>query len=164
MKRSTIAWATLCCCFFAAAGMAQAAKAPYTAAYSSSFKLGNPAYSAIILNMWKDWDDNDFTRHDYMSDTVTLWLPDGQVIHGKAAALEGAKKFRGGMKSCSSVVHAWVPLKATDKGDDLVCIWGTETDTYADGKVDVRELHEVWWFNKDGKLSGMRQFTAKFGQ
>jgi hypothetical protein len=31
---------------------------PYTAAYSSNFVIGNPSHSQMILNMWKDWDDN----------------------------------------------------------------------------------------------------------
>ncbi len=36
----------------------------YTANYSSNFAIGNPAHSKMILDMWKDWDDNAFNRHD----------------------------------------------------------------------------------------------------
>jgi hypothetical protein len=169
MKRLTFVVAILLClCSFNSSfGQARkttSSKAPYKAAYTSSFQIGNPAYSRMILNLWKDWDDNQFDRHDYFADTVTLWLSDSMVVHGKKDAIEGAKKFRGAMSSAVSTVHAWVPLHSTDKGDDVVCIWGTEVDTYADGRVETRDLHEVWWINKAGKISQMREWSAKFGK
>lgn len=137
---------------------------PYTATYSSKFVMGNPAHGKMVLDLWKDWDDNAFDRHDYMADTVTMYLPDGMVVKGKAANLEGAKKYRGGMTSAKSTIHAWIPLKSTDRNEDWVAIWGTETDTWPDGKVETRELHEIWKINKDGKIAVMRQFTAKPSQ
>ena len=137
---------------------------PYKAGYSSDYKIGNPAYSKMVLELWKDWDDNTFDKHDYFADTVTMYLPDSTVVKGKAENLAGAKKYRGGMTSAKSVVHAWVPLYSNDTKDNLICIWGTETDTWPDGRVTKRDLHEVWWFNKDGKVSAMRQWASKFGQ
>ncbi len=133
----------------------------YSADYSTNFEMGNPAYSKMILEMWKDWDDNALDRHDYMADSVTVFLPDGMVVKGKQANLEGAKKHRGGMKSVKSTLHAVIPLKSTDTNEDLVAIWGQEVDTYPDGKVETTELHEVWAFNKDGKITWMRQYAAK---
>ena len=38
----------------------------------------------------------------------------------------------------------------------MVAVWGIEEDTHGDGKVESGEIHEVWWFNKDGKVAGMR--------
>ncbi len=137
---------------------------PYVATYSSSFKIGNTAYSTKVLEMWKDWDDNTFDKHDYFADTVTMYLSDGIVVKGKKQAIEGAKMHRGGMTSAKSIVHAWVPLYSNDTKQDAVCIWGRETDTWPDGKVETKDIHEVWWFNKDGKVSVMRQWTSKFGQ
>lgn len=139
-------------------------KPAYKADYSSSYTMGSQAQANIILDLWKDWDENMFDRHDYFADTVKMWMADSMVISGKATALEGAKKYRGSMTSCKSVIHAWVPLHSTDTGDDLVCVWGTETDTWAGGKTEVKQLHEVWWFNKAGKVSMMRQWKANFGQ
>ena len=134
---------------------------PYTATYSSNFVMGNPAHSRMILNMWKDWDDNAFDRNDFWADTIAIYLPDGTVMKGKSAAMEGAKKYRGGLASAKSTVHAWVPLRSTDKNENWVAIWGTEVDTWPDGKVETLELHEIWRINKDGKIDLMRQFTAK---
>lgn len=164
MKHVTIAFAMLLCGCFLNEAIAQSAAAPYKADFSSSFKIGEASYANIILNLWKDWDDNQLTRHDYFSDTVTMWLSDGTVTHGKAANLEGATKYRGSMTKSKSTLHAWVPLVATDLQLNMVGVWGIEEDTYADGKVESREIHEVWWFNKDGKIAGMRQWTAVPGK
>jgi hypothetical protein len=139
---------------------AQSKKDLYKATYSSSFKMGNPAYTYIVQDLWKDWDDNQLDRHDYFSDTITMFFPDGSMIKGKAANLEAAKKYRGGMTKVTSVLHAWIPLYSTDKKEDAVLVWGEEENTMPDGKVERKSLHEVWWFNKEGKVSMMRQWTA----
>lgn len=163
MKRLTIAMAAILVAGLFTLSSAQS-KAPYVADYSSSFTMGNPAYANKVLEIWKDWDDNQLTRHDYFADSIVMWLPDGSVTKGKAANLEGAIKYRGSMASAKSTIHAWVPLHSTDTNDDFVCVWGTEEDTYADGKKETKELHEVWWFNKDGKATMMRQWNSKFGE
>ncbi|MEO6232588.1 MAG: hypothetical protein ABJB11_17785 [Ferruginibacter sp.] len=137
---------------------------PYKAAYSSHFKIGKPEYSKMILDMWKDWDDNKLDRHDYMADTVKLFFPDGNIADGKTAAMEDAVKYRNTFTTVTSIIHAWVPLKSLDTNDDVVCVWGQETDTYPDGKVEKKDLHEVWWINKDGKISRLRQWAAQFGE
>ena len=104
-----MAFATMLCVCFLNKSTAQSA-APYVTDFSSSFKMGDATYSNIILNLWKDWDDNQLTRHDYFADTVTMWLSDRSVTHGKAANLEVATKFRGGLSKSKSTLHAWVPL------------------------------------------------------
>jgi hypothetical protein len=158
MKCLTIAFCGwLCCCSYFNS-FSQEKNPAYKATYSSNFKIGNATYANMILDLWKDWDDNQFNRHDYFADTMQMWLPEGQVIRGKT------EKFRGSMAKAKSIIHAWVPLYSTDLKHDLVCVWGQEEDTYPDGKVVTRDIHEVWWFNKDGKVSGMRQWAASFGQ
>ena len=164
MKRLTIAIVTLTfVCFFTKI-FSQKKAAPYKADYSSNFKMGNPAYADKVLDIWKDWDDNELKRHDYFADTISMWMPDGSVTHGKANNLEMAMKYRGGMTSSKSTIHAWVPLYSIDTKDNFVCVWGSEVDTFPDGKVEKKELHEVWWFNKDGKVSTMRQWSSKFAE
>ncbi len=141
-------------------GMNSPMPSPYTASYSSKFVIGNPAHTNMIVDMWKDWDENALDRHDYWSDTVSIFLPDGTVMKGKAASLEGAKKFRGSLASSKSTIDAMVPLRSTDRNEDWVAMWGTETNTWADGKVETRDIHEIWKINKDGKISMVRQFAA----
>lgn len=134
---------------------------PYTASYSSNFVIGNPAHTNMIVDMWKDWDDNAFDRHNYWADTGTVYLSDGMVIKGKDSMLAGAKRYRGSLKSSKSTITSMLPLRSTDRNEDWVAMWGTETNTWPDGKVEVRDIHELWRINKDGKIDLMRQFTAK---
>jgi hypothetical protein len=135
---------------------------PYTAMYSSKFQMGNSKFSHIVLNAWKAYDDNMLDNiSDAISDTVMAIMPDGSVIKGKEAFLNGLKSYRGGFSSAKSTVDAWVPLKSVDKGDDIVFIWGSETDTKSDNTTQKVDLHEIWAFNKAGKLFFFRQFAGQ---
>ena len=133
----------------------------YKATYSSKFKMGNAKYAGMVQDIWKAWDDNALDRHDYFADTMTAYFPDGSVVKGKAAFMESGKKYRATFTTVKSEVHAITALRSEDKNEDAVCIWGQEADTAPDGTVTKSNLHEVWFFNKDGKISGMRQWHSK---
>jgi len=134
---------------------------PYTAGYSSNFIMGNPAHAKMVLDVWKDWDDNMLDRHNFMADTIVVFTPDGNVVKGKDSAMVMWKKFRSGLTATSSTVDAWMPLRSTDKNENWVAIWGTESDTYADGKIDKYDVQEIWRINKDGKADYYKQYTSK---
>ena len=135
---------------------------PYVAEYSSSFMPGNPAYSKTVLELWKDWDDNTFDLHsDMFADTVMLTFPDGNSVRGKDSAIIQAKKIRGGLASAKSTVEAWMPTKSIDRNEEWVLVWGREEDTDMNGKKTTVLLHEIWRFNKDGKIDFMRQYMSK---
>lgn len=160
MKRLLISGATLFLLFLSKENFAQKMMYPYKANYSSDFKIGNPANAKMILELWKDWDDNALDRHNYFADTVVMYLADGSVLKGKDSCMAGAKRFRGSMSSATSSLEAWIPLKSVDRNENWVAIWGAETDTYPDGKTDKRDLQEIWRINKDGKVDFMKQFAA----
>ena len=143
-------------------GNAPAMMLPYTAHYSSQFKIGNPAHAEMVLQLWKDYDDNDFGKHAaWFADTMQMISTSGLVTKGKAANMEAIKKYRSSLTSASSTVDAWIPLRSIDKNEDWVAIWGTETDTYADGHTEKSEIHEIWQINKDGKVVFIKQYTGK---
>ncbi|MEN9570754.1 MAG: hypothetical protein RL172_1985 [Bacteroidota bacterium] len=162
MKKLTVVFAAVAACItLQCAGQADA---PYKATYSSNLKIGDANYCSKVLQLWKDWDDNQLSRSaPLFADTIVMYSSDGSVTRGKKTTLDAAIKFRSGIASAKSVVHAFVPLHNNDNNDNVVCIWGTETDTFVDGRVQTRDLHEVWWFNKEGKVSVIRQWAAKFG-
>lgn len=150
-------------CFLAVYPVTQisAQQMPYTANYSADFKIGDSKYSKMILDLWKDWDDNALSRHDYFADTITGNFADGSEVKGKEAFQKAANEYRGMFSQVKSNVHAWVPLYVNDKKETVVCIWGQEEYTKKDGTTGINNLHEVWWFNKDNKISYIRQWMAK---
>jgi hypothetical protein len=129
---------------------------------STQFVMGNPAHAIKIQELWQDYDDNAFQRHPhYFADNFMATHSDGQVIRGKDTALLIMSQYRSGLTNVKSTIDAVVPLKRTDKNEDLVAIWGTETATDAQGKTTTVAIHELWSFNKDGKVTSIRQYTAQ---
>jgi hypothetical protein len=134
---------------------------PYTARVSSNFEMGDSKYARLVLNAWKAYDNNAFDSfNDFVADTVTAYMPDGTVIKGKENFIKGVKEYRGGFTNVKSEIDAWLPVKSLDIDREIVCIWGTETATKSDGTIQKLDLHELWFFNREGKLVFMRQFAT----
>lgn len=133
---------------------------PYTANYSSNFRIGDPENAKMILELWKDYDDNTFGNHDYLADTAVMFFADGTMARGKDSLLMGVKQYRGSLSNVTSTLDAWIPLRSVDRNENWVALWGTETHTTADGKVEKKDLQEIWRINKDGKVDFMKQFAA----
>lgn len=129
---------------------------------STQFAIGNPAHATKIQELWQDYDDNAFPRHaHYYSDDFMATLSDGQVIRGRDSAMMMVTQYRSGLTNVKSTIDAVVPLKRTDKNEDLVAIWGTETATDNQGRTFTTAIHELWSFDKDGKVKSIRQYTAQ---
>lgn len=135
---------------------------PYKADYSSQFALGNPAHAKKILEIWKDYDDNAFQRHtDYYADSFLVVTSDGQSFKGRDSALRMVTQYRSGLTNVKSTVDAWMPVRSLDRNEDWVLVWGTETATDSQGKTSTVGIHEIWSFNKDGKVNFMRQYMGQ---
>jgi hypothetical protein len=149
---------------FAAMSQKTHTKAPYKAAYSSNWVMSGSSYSNKVLACWKDFEDNTFDKHiSFFADTLNVMLADSKPVKGLAENLAGVKEFRNSIKNYKVKVHAWESMKSTDKGENVVCIWGDESFTDKDGKNVSRGLHEVWVFNKAGKIATIIQF-ARIGE
>jgi hypothetical protein len=134
--------------------------AAYKASYSSNWVMAGSSYSNKVLACWKDFENNTFDKHaSLFADTLTVMFADSKPKKGKAENMEDVKKFRSSIKDYKVNVRAWISMKSVDKGDNLVCIWGNESFTGSDGKKVARGLHEVWVFNKDGKIATIVQFA-----
>ncbi len=154
--------ATLVALLYAGVCFAQDGKALYTASYSSKFAIAGANYSDKILTLWKDFENNTLDNHvDLIADTVTMMFSQGAPVKGKAANLAGAKAYRGSLKDYKVTADAWMSVKSTDKNQNFVCIWGTESFTDKDGKQFKQRIKEVWGFNKDGKVDFMMQYAGE---
>jgi len=72
--------------------------------------------------------------------------------------LAGVQSFRNSFKNAFDRVSAIMAVKSTDKNEHWVLIWGTEIDTYKNGKVDSTDLQETWRFNDAGKANLVFQY------
>lgn len=135
----------------------------YKASYADKFEKGDDKHSRTVLEIWKAYDNNQLdSARKYFADTVYMKSRDGYEMYGTAdSILKETKQYRSGIEKVVSEVAAFTPLKATANGDNWVSIWGKEFTT-TNGKLDSIDLHEIWRFNKDGKVDWMRQYASSY--
>lgn len=136
---------------------------PYMADYSSDFEIGDSKNVQTVLALYKDWDNNTLDNSkNYFADVDTMYFSDGGMYAGgRDSLIAMAKKVRGQMGSVVDSVHAFVALRSKDKKEDWVAIWTREISTNAKGKRTAKELHEVWRFDKDGKINLVYQYEQQ---
>ncbi len=136
---------------------------PYTAAYSSAFEMGNPAYSATILKgSWKDWENNTMDNmKDWVADTILAMHSDNSVIRGADSLIARWKRGRAEYTAVIDSIDAVMPVYSTDKKENWVLVWAREINTKKDGTKDTVALMETWRINKDGKADMLLQYERK---
>ena len=133
---------------------------PYTASYSSSFTMGNPEYSAMILQgSWKDWEMNTMDNmRSWVADTITVYHSDNTMVKGVDSLMARWKRGRAKYTAVEATINAVMPVYSTDKKENWVLVWATEIDTKADGKKDTGAIMETWRINKDNKADMLLQY------
>ncbi len=140
----------------------QSGSFPYKPSYSSSFEIGDPAHARMVLQLWKDYDENSFDRHaDWFADTAVIYLANGDIVKGRDSMLAGVKKYRSSIARVKTTLHAWMSLRSTDRKENWVALWATEEDTSKDGTTTAVSLHEVWRINKAGKVDQILQYAQE---
>ena len=135
---------------------------PYAINYSSKFEFADPEKSKMILDLWKDFDNNTFDNSkDKFADTVLMLFPDMELYASRDSMIASTKAYRGLFKSVQSKIDAVMSVRSTDKNEDWVLVWGTEVHTNKKNVTDSVYLHEAWRLNKDGKVDYMEQFSRK---
>jgi hypothetical protein len=134
---------------------------PYEVSYSSRFAIGEPKNAEAILTLWKDYETGDLSAHkELFADSVEMYFSNGFVLHaGRDSIIAEAQKYRSMLTKVVDRVDAVTALKSTDKNENWVLIWGMETSTAKNGKVDSVNLQETWRLNKDGKVNLLFQYS-----
>jgi len=133
---------------------------PYTATYSSAFEMGNPEYTATILQgSWKDWEENKLDNmKNWMADSIVAFHSDNKMVVGLDSMMARWKRGRAEYSSVADTIHAAISVYSTDKKENWVLVWAQEIGTKPDGKKDTVALMESWRMNKDGKADMLLQF------
>jgi len=129
-------------------------------AYSGDLGIGDVSLADKVVNLWKHFDANTLDSvKSYFADSVSVHFTGMEVTKfSRDSLFTMVKAERGAMSSCVTEFDAIVPLKANDKGENVVSVWGVETATIK-GKKIVRDLNEIWAFNKDGKIDFLKQYV-----
>lgn len=142
-----------------AAASASAHDYGITASYSTDFAVGDHKHGDMVIKLWKYFDDNTFDKgSDYFADSVTAMFPGWHSRVSRDTLMAQAKAERARMDSVHTSIDAIVPLKASNKNETVVAIWGEE-HAYIKGKKQRRDLHEVWGIDENGKVIWMKQYT-----
>jgi len=141
---------------------AKTIQSPYDITYSSKFVMDDPKNAESLLALWKAYDNGDLSvTKDLIADTIETHWADGSVMRAsRDSTLASVQAYRNSFKAAIDKIHAIMAVKSTDKNEHWALIWGMETDTYKNGKVDSTELQETWRFNKDGKADLVFQYKA----
>lgn len=137
----------------------------YPVSYSANFEMGDVTKAQKIAQIWKDFDDNNLkAQKDLFADSVNITFPGMEFNGTRDSMMAMTQQYRDGMASVKSSIDAIMCNKSTDKGRDgeWVSVWGNEVFAFKDGKTDSARLHEVWHFNKDGKIDYMSQFRLEY--
>jgi hypothetical protein len=142
------------------ASMVKSIQSPYPISYSSKFIMDDPKNAESLLALWKAYDNGDLSATKEMfADTVEISLGDGAVMRAsRDTVLASVQKFRNSLKTAVDRVSAIMAVKSTDRNEHWALIWGTEIDTYKNGKVDSTDLQETWRFNDAGKANLFFQY------
>jgi hypothetical protein len=146
---------------------ASAQNLPYTANYSSNFKIGSNDLTKMVLQLYKDYEANDFNTHlGWISDTIMVFLPDGTTKRGKNDGVDVFKNARGSVGSSKFTFDAIIPLTSVDRKEDWVALWGNEetTDKANSSGSMKSEFQAIWRVNKDKKVDFIKIFSSKPGQ
>jgi len=129
--------------------------------YSSDLSLGDPALADKVISMWKHYDANtiDSTRSSF-ADSVFSDMPGYAAKLQVDTMIKEIKASRAEYSACNTSFDAILTTKAQGKDETVVAIWGVETATKA-GKTTKRDLHELWGFNKEGKVTRIKQYELK---
>ena len=130
---------------------APAVNYPFTATYSSDWKIGNPENAAKVLSLYKALEDNNIDEFNkYLADSVISQSYDAiQIKTTKEDVIKKVKAYRNTLKTITEEFIAFVPLHSVDKNEDWVATWMKERVVRKDGTKYSTLYMETWRFRND---------------
>jgi hypothetical protein len=128
--------------------------------YSSSFEMGDPKYSAMIVQgSWKDWSDNNMDNmKSWLADTVVAYQSDNLIARNADSLIAQWKRERAQLSVSIDTIDAVMSVHSIDKNENWVLCWARAFGTKLDGTKDTVAVMETWRINKDGKADLLLQY------
>jgi hypothetical protein len=135
---------------------------PYSPEYTEEFAEGDPEHTKTVLNVWRAFERGAMgpVRGSF-ADSLLVGFPDGVVFKGAAdAVLKQWQERRNSWSYVESFPDSWMPVRATDPGENLVLVWGRQLRTDHQGRKTWEALHEVWRMDSSGRIKFMQQYSS----
>jgi len=134
---------------------------PYIATQSNNFEKGNEHLAKKVLEIWRQYETGKLiTTEKYFSDNVRLILPDKMMEGNRDSVMMLYQKRRDGFSNMQCFVYSWMPVHTADTKENIVFVWGLYDGTRKNGDRDYAQVHEIWRFDKKGKIREMEQFLT----
>lgn len=133
---------------------------PYDAIYSE-LEHGNPVNAQKVLEVWRFYETGNMqSTGKYFSDSLTLIFLDNIYSGKRDSILNIWQKRRDRYYGVQSYVDTWLPVHAKQTGEDMVLLWGRQDCATKDGQRPYLILHEIWRFDKAGKIRSVDQYLT----
>lgn len=133
---------------------------PYSPIYSE-FETGDPKNSKTVLEIWRQFETgNLMSTGNKFADSISLVFKDKIYFGKRDSILAIYKERRDAYENVQCYVDSWLPVHAKQTGDDLVLLWGRQDCISQNKKRDYLVLHEVWSFNRQGKIRSLVQYIT----
>jgi hypothetical protein len=135
---------------------------PYPIQYSGNFSIGGIVHAMIVLDLWKDFDNNTLDNGTKVfAEQVRMDFADGtNFIGNRNDFMDVMKGQRKTFSSFKSTIDAIVCLHPAGKNEYWGNVWGHQTGVTTAGVTSTVMINENWMFDEDGKVSYIRQFSA----
>lgn len=136
---------------------------PYPISYSADFEMSDPKRAQQVAELWKDFDNNTLSKQkDAFADSIVMYFSGMRFSGTRDSMMAMTQTYRDRYSKVESKIAAIMSTHAKDKDEDWVAVWGSEILTDKNGKIDSSALHEIWRFNKDGKINYLSQFRQEY--
>jgi hypothetical protein len=127
---------------------------PFKAVYSSDFIPGKQADVALVMKVFKAWEQNDMkTIKASFADSVELYFPTGDTFKNSMDSFIKIADtyYRDSLSKKEILFYTWSASHSVDRHEDWLNIRYKEIDQYKTGRTDSLELEDDNLI-KEGKI------------
>jgi hypothetical protein len=128
----------------------------------ANWKIGDPANTKLVLDMYHAWDGNDAnTVAGFFADSASMDMPDGRrLLLNKDNVYEKFAKGRKQYTDASNKIISAISLHNDDYNEDWVQVLTYNKWSYQDGVKDSSLYFDNWRL-KNGKINYLNSLEQK---
>jgi hypothetical protein len=128
----------------------------------ANWKIGDPANTKLVLDMYHAWDGNDAnTVAGFFADSASMDMPDGRrLLLNKDNVYEKFAKGRKQYADASNKIISAISLHNDDYDEDWVQVLTYNKWSYQDGVKDSSLYFDNWRL-KNGKINYLNSLEQK---